>query len=166
MSSIGGQRQTLMQAVKHVRSLGGMRAYYRGLAVSRQIDSHRSLGLTIRDIDRVNRRVPVLRNRHEHLRGVETGLLTVDEAGGAWRPCSTCFRKCFWERWCDERVPVEPGSNPATSFRISGPPATLYGHVGRGGTDVQARGCSWILYWSGTNTGEGDPGGLDILYGL
>lgn len=33
MSSIGGQRRTLAQAVKHVRSLGGIRAYYRGLAI-------------------------------------------------------------------------------------------------------------------------------------
>lgn len=35
MSSIGGQRRTLADAVKHVYTLGGMRAYYRGLAVSR-----------------------------------------------------------------------------------------------------------------------------------
>ncbi|KAF9652192.1 mitochondrial carrier [Thelephora ganbajun] len=33
MSNIGGQRRTLAQAVKHVYSLGGMRAYYRGLAI-------------------------------------------------------------------------------------------------------------------------------------
>jgi len=33
MSSIGGQRRTLMEAVRHVHSLGGLRAYYRGLAI-------------------------------------------------------------------------------------------------------------------------------------
>ncbi|KAF9780136.1 mitochondrial carrier [Thelephora terrestris] len=33
MSSIGGQRRTLVEAVKHVHSLGGLRAYYRGLAI-------------------------------------------------------------------------------------------------------------------------------------
>ena len=37
MSSIGGQRPTLLEAVKHVYTLGGMRAYYRGLAVSHEI---------------------------------------------------------------------------------------------------------------------------------
>lgn len=34
MSNMGGQRPTLAEAVKHVYSLGGFRAYYRGLAVS------------------------------------------------------------------------------------------------------------------------------------
>ena len=38
MSNMGGQRPTLMEAVKHVYSLGGMRAYYRGLAVSHRHD--------------------------------------------------------------------------------------------------------------------------------
>lgn len=33
MSSVGGQRRTLADAVKHVYTLGGMRAYYRGLAI-------------------------------------------------------------------------------------------------------------------------------------
>jgi hypothetical protein len=166
MSSIGGQRQTLLQAVKHVYSLGGMRAYYRGLAVSFRIDSQRSLGLIVWDVDRVTWRVPVLRNRHEHLRGVEVGLLTVDEAGGTWCPGPARFRKRFWECWCDERVPIEPGSDEAAGFWISGPPTTLYGHVGRGITDVQAERRSWILYRPRADTGKGDPGGFDILSGL
>ena len=166
MSNVGGQRPTLMQAIKHVNSLGGIRAYYRGLAVGRRNDYKRSLGLTVWDADRVNWRVPVLRNRHEYLRGVEVGLLTVDEAGRTWRPGPARFRKHFWECWCDERVSIEPGSDETAGFWISGPPATLYGHVGRSVADVPAEGRSWILYWSRADTSKGDPGGLDILSGL
>lgn len=166
MSSIGGQRPTLKQAVKHVYSLGGMRAYYRGLAVGLRCDSQRSLGLTAWDVDRVTWRIPVLRNRHEYLRGAEVGLPAVDGAGRAWRPGRARFRKRFWECWCDERVPAESGSDSAAGFWISGPPATLYGHVGRSIADVQAERRSRILYRSRADTSKGDPGGFDILYGL
>ena len=47
MSNMGGQRPTLLDAVKHVYTLGGMRAYYRGLAVSHRYDSQCSRGLTV-----------------------------------------------------------------------------------------------------------------------
>ena len=43
MSNIGGQRPTLLDAMKHVYKLGGMRAYYRGLAVSRRNYSQRNM---------------------------------------------------------------------------------------------------------------------------
>jgi solute carrier family 25 phosphate transporter 23/24/25/41 len=47
MSSLGGRRPTLLEAVKHVYKLGGMRAYYRGLAVSCRDDCQRSYGLIV-----------------------------------------------------------------------------------------------------------------------
>jgi len=33
MSNTGGQKRTLVSAVRHVWALGGVKAYYRGLAV-------------------------------------------------------------------------------------------------------------------------------------
>jgi len=163
MSNIGGQRRTLLQAVKHVYTLGGMRAYYRGLAVSSRSNSQCSRGLITRVLDRFNWRVPVLCNRYEHLRGVEAGLRTVNEAGRTWCSGSARFRKRFWERRCDERVPAEPGSDDTASFWISCPPTTLYGNVGRSLTDVQPERRSWVLRRSRTDTGEGYPGGFNIL---
>ena len=67
MSSVGGKRQTLKQAVTHVNSLGGVRAYYRGLGVSRKNYPQRGCGLTALDADRTDWRVPILGDRHEHL---------------------------------------------------------------------------------------------------
>jgi hypothetical protein len=166
MSNIGGQRPTLLDAMKHVYKLGGMRAYYRGLAVSRRHYSQRTHGLITWDTDRVNWRVSVLRDRHEHLRGVEAGLRAVDEARGTRRPGSARFRKYFWERWRDERVPVELSSDEAAGFWISGSSATLHGHVGRSLADVQAERSSWVLHRSRADTSQGDPGGFDILCGL
>lgn len=166
MSSVGGQRQTLRQAVKHVHSLGGTRAYYRGLGVSRENDPQRGRGLTAWDIDWVDWSVPVLGDRHEHVRGVEAGVPTVNGAGRTWRPCRTRFWKHLWECWCDERVPVEPGSDKATSIRIPCPPATLYGFMGRSITDVQAERGPRILHRFGADAGKGDPRRFDILHGL
>lgn len=37
MSSTGQQKRTLIQAAKHVWTLGGFRAYYRGLSVGKII---------------------------------------------------------------------------------------------------------------------------------
>ena len=167
MSNIGGQRPTLAEAVKHVYSLGGMRAYYRGLAVSHRPDrSPRTSFVDPCNTDRVARRVPVFRNRYEHLRGVEAGLCAVDRARGTWCFGPACFRQRFWKCRCNERVSHEPGSDEATGFWISSSSPTVCGHMGRDIKNVQSDGCSWVLRWPRPDPGKSYSGGFDILHGL
>lgn len=166
MSSIGGQRRTLMEAVRHVNSLGGMRAYYRGLAVSCRNYLQGNRGLIFWAIDRVARRVPVFRNRHEHFRGVEAGLRAVDGRRGTRCPGPARFWQRVWECWRNERVSLEPGSDEAAGFWIPGTPPTLRGRMGCDLKDVQPEGGSWVLYRFRADAGEGHSRSFDILHGL
>ena len=64
MSDVGGQRRTLLEAVKRVYSLGGMRAYYRGLGVSCRNYLQWGCGLIFWDTVRVAWRIPLFHNFH------------------------------------------------------------------------------------------------------
>ena len=139
ISSRGGERRSLLQTVKHIYKLGGVRAYYRGLSVSSRNDRRRGRGLIILNKDQVACGIPVFRDRHEHLRGIEASLRAVYKAGRSQCPGPARFRKHFWECWYDRCVPADLSSDEDTGFSISGPPTALYGYTMEGvleyGTD-------------------------------
>lgn len=94
----------MVRTAKGMWKRGGMRAYYRGLTVSRTGVGSFDDVLTnpTGPTARAHRSVPLLGDRYEHIRSVKDCLLQVFRAGGAANGGGSMFWRLVGKYRCDQ----------------------------------------------------------------